>query len=252
MRSRPALADRSLIQPSGAARLYGCGASPMRRADPGHHAGGANCFAPSRNDPLASAGRSAFTLRGSEPPRQLRPALVCLRRDPLLLCEANRPAFGSLRRGSADPLRHVWLTTCCAGQPLAAAGPEESIFKAISPPAAPGGPRAWGAPAMPGCPARAAGDNSHALPALGPPAVRLPASRPSQTHLPGARASLPARAAHRLPAGAANSPAVPSASTSGPAPPLQFPPLKSLFPPPPSAKARWIVVCAPVLKASRE
>ena len=47
-------------------------------------------------------------------------------------------------------------------------------------------------------------------------------------------------------------PAVPSASTSGPAPPLQFPPLKSLFPPPPSAKARWIVVCAPVLKAGRE
>ena len=181
----------------------GCGASPMRRADPSHLAGGANHLCtPSRADPLASAGRSAFTLRGSEPPRQLRPALVCLRRDPLLLCEANRPAFGSLRRGSADPLRHVWLTTCCAGQPLAAAGPEESIFKAISPPAAPGGPRAWGAPAMPGCPARAAGDNSHALPALGPPAVRLPASRPSQTHLPGARASLPARAAHRLPADA--------------------------------------------------
>ena len=104
-------------------RLCGCGASPMRRADPGHHAGGAIRFAPSRNDPLASAGRSAFTLRGSEPPRQLRPALVCLRRDPLLLCEANHPAFGSLRRGSADLLRHVWLTTRGAGNPLAAAGP---------------------------------------------------------------------------------------------------------------------------------
>lgn len=95
----------------------------MRRADPGHRAGGGAPFAPSRNEPLASAGRSAFALRGSEPPRQLRPALVCLRRDPLWLCEAIRPAFGSLRRGLADPLRHVWLTTRCAGHPLAAAGP---------------------------------------------------------------------------------------------------------------------------------
>ena len=80
-------------------------------------------FAPSRNDPLASAGRSAFTLRGSDPPRQLRPALVCPWHDPLLLCEASSSAFGSLRFGSADPLRHVWLTTRCAGNPLAAAGP---------------------------------------------------------------------------------------------------------------------------------
>lgn len=67
-------------------------------------------------DPLLPSG-------GSDPPRQLRLALVCLRRDPLLLCEANRPAFGSLRCCSADPLRHVWLTMRCAGNPLAAAGP---------------------------------------------------------------------------------------------------------------------------------
>lgn len=125
----------------------GCGASPMRRADPGHPAGGAIRFAPTRNDPLASAGRPAFTHRGSDPPRQLRPALVCLRRDLLWLCEANRPAFGSLRCGSADPLRHVWLTTRCAGHLLAAAGP---IPGAV-------GPRASvGAPATPGSPAGAA------------------------------------------------------------------------------------------------
>ena len=178
-------------------------------------------------------------------------AAAPLRREPLWLCEAIRSACGSLRWGSADPLRHVWLTTRCAGDPLAAAGSEESIFKAISPPAAPGGPRAWGAPAMPGCPARAA-DNSHALPALGPPAVPLPAGRPVQTPPPRRRRP---RSPLAQPIGCPPmriSPAVPSASTSGPAPPLQFPPLKTLFPPPPSVKARWIVVCAPVLKAGRE
>ena len=129
----PALAagaGRPLAYPASRHRSPGgCGASPMRRADHGHLAGGAIRFAPSRNEPLASAGRSAFTFRGSDPPRQLRPALVCLRRDPLLLCEANRPAFGSLRRGSADPLRHVWLTTRCAGNPLATAGPEGGHFR---------------------------------------------------------------------------------------------------------------------------
>lgn len=105
--------------------------------------------APSRADPLASAGRSAFTLRGSDPLRQLRPALVCPWHDPLLLCEAIRSAFGSLRLGSADPLRNVWLTLRCAGNPLAAAGPIPG----------PGGPRALvGAPATPGSPA---GANSH-------------------------------------------------------------------------------------------
>ena len=65
--------------------------APMRWADPSHLAAGAiHLCTPSRADPLASAGRSAFTLRGSDPPRQLWPALVCLRRDQLLLCEAIR------------------------------------------------------------------------------------------------------------------------------------------------------------------
>ena len=138
--ARPAPADRSLILHSRRRSPDGCGAPPMQRADPGHHAGGAIHFAPSRNDPLASAGRSAFTLRGSDPPRQLRPALVCPWHDPLLLCEASSSAFGSLRFGSADPLRHVWLTTRCAGNPLAAAGPIPG----------PGAPRASvGAPATP-------------------------------------------------------------------------------------------------------
>ena len=122
-RSRPAIADRSLFPPPGATHLAVAARRLCGEQIPATLPVGAIRFAPSRNDPLASAGRSAFTLRGSDPPRQLRLALVCLRRDPLLLCEANRPAFGSLRCGSADPLRHVWPTTRCAGNPLAAAGP---------------------------------------------------------------------------------------------------------------------------------
>jgi len=51
-----------------------------------------------------------FCPPGSDQPRQLRPALVCLRCNPLLLCEAIRPAVSGSR------LR-------CAGDPLAAAGP---------------------------------------------------------------------------------------------------------------------------------
>ena len=94
-------------------------------------------------------------------------------------------------------------------------------------------------------------------------ATRSPRSGRRPSHFPQS-----ARRRRRLPGGAglaprSRSPPAPRRCGEQPrrpirldlrsgSPPLQFPPLKSLFPPPPSAKARWIVVCAPVLKAGRE
>ena len=125
-RSRPSTADRSLIRSSGAAHLAVaarrlCGGQIPATLPVGRSV--SRRRATTRSHPLADP---LLPSGGADPPRQLRPALVCLRRDPLLLCEANRPAFGSLCRGSADPPRQVWLTTRCAGNPLAAAGPTRS------------------------------------------------------------------------------------------------------------------------------
>ncbi len=62
----------------------------MRRADPGHRAGGAIRFAPLRNDPLASAGRSAFALRGPTSPASLgRLSCAC---GAIRFCSARRSA----------------------------------------------------------------------------------------------------------------------------------------------------------------
>lgn len=122
-RSRPATADRSLIQPSGAARLAVaarrlCGGQILATLPVGRSV--SRRRATTRSHPLADP------LLPSGGP--IRPASYGRLS---YACGAIR--FGSARQsapplalfasGSADPLRQVWLTTRCAGDPLAAAGP---------------------------------------------------------------------------------------------------------------------------------